>query len=114
MPSALPVMQIFTLFLVHAYSTRVWKEQEGDSSKVSVAAMEHGFQSPEGHSQLIMDGPWTLLWPCFLLWPWFQAVIGFGWIHNALRKLLHVHAILWHCCVIQKLRAGLQHTITIS
>ncbi|KAL3143143.1 hypothetical protein ABBQ38_003412 [Trebouxia sp. C0009 RCD-2024] len=74
---------IFTLFLVHAYSTRIWKQQEADNSKVSVAAIEHGFHSPAGHSKLVMDGPWTLLWPCLLLWPWFQAVIGFAWIHNA-------------------------------
>ena len=75
--------QIFTLFVVHAYSTRIWKQQSADNSNISVAAIEHGFQSPEGHSELIMDGPYTLLWPCMLLWPWFQAAISYGWIHNA-------------------------------
>ena len=80
-------MQIFTLFLVHAYSTRIWQQQEADTSKLSAAAIEHGFQSPEGHSKLIMDGPWTLLWPCLLLWPFFQGILGAGWIHNAIRKL---------------------------
>ncbi len=84
--ASIPVLQIFMLFLVHAYSTLVWKQQEADNSSISAAAIEHGFQSPEGHSKLIMDGPWILLWPCLLLWPWFQAVIGFGWIHNAIRK----------------------------
>ncbi|KAL0050321.1 hypothetical protein WJX82_008957 [Trebouxia sp. C0006] len=73
---------IFALFLVHAYSTRVWKRQAVDSSNLSAAAVEHGFQSPEGHSKLIMDGPWILLWPCFLLWPFFEGVVGFGFIHN--------------------------------
>ena len=82
-PYTCDAMQIFTLFVVHAYSTRIWKQQEADNSKVSVAAIEHGFQSPEGHSKLIMDGPYTLLWPCMLLWPWFQAAISYGWIHNA-------------------------------
>lgn len=77
------------LFLVHAYSTLVWKLPKGVSSTVSAAAIEHGFQSPEGHSKLVMDGPWILLWPCLLLWPWFEAVVGFGWIHNALRKYKH-------------------------
>ena len=77
-------MQIFMLFLIHAYSTRVWKRQDANSSTVSAAAIEHGFQSPEGHSKLIMDGPWWLLWPCLLIWPCFEGVIGFGFIHNAL------------------------------
>ncbi len=77
------VLQIFALFLVHAYSTRVWKRQAADSSNLSAAAVEHGFQSPEGHSKLIMDGPWILLWPCLLLWPFFEGVVGFGFIHNA-------------------------------
>ncbi|DBA85888.1 TPA: hypothetical protein ACH3X1_005433 [Trebouxia sp. C0004] len=77
---------IFMLFLVHAYSTRVWKLPMGVSSTVSAAAIEHGFQSPEGHSKLVMDGPWILLWPCLLLWPWFEAVAGYGWIHNALHQ----------------------------
>ena len=72
--------------MVHAYSTRIWKQQEVDNSKVSVAAIEHGFQSPDGHRKLIMDGPYTLLWPCMLLWPCFQAAISFGWIHNAVGK----------------------------
>lgn len=80
------LMQIFMLFLVHAYSTRIWKRQEVDNSAVSAAAVEHGFQSPEGHRKLVMDGPWRLLWPCLLLWPCFQGVIGFGFIHNALSK----------------------------
>lgn len=79
-----PVMQIFTLFLIHAYSTRVWKQQKAaDHGSVSIAAIEHGFQSPEGHSKLVMDGPWTLLWPCFLIWPFFQAVASYAWIVNA-------------------------------
>ena len=77
------------LFLVHAYSTLVWKLPKGVSSTVSASAIEHGFQSPEGHSKLVMDGPWILLWPCLLLWPWFEAFVGFGWIHNALRKCKH-------------------------
>jgi len=51
------MLQIFALFLVHAYSTRVWKHQAADSTNLSAAAVEHGFQSPEGHSKLIMDGP---------------------------------------------------------
>lgn len=102
-------MQIFTLFLVHAYSTRVWKQQEANSSKVSVAAMEHGFQSPEGHSKLVMDGPWTLLWPCLLLWPWFQAVIGFGWIHNAVRKPHRLAAVSPSCAVPCQGRDLYQH-----
>ena len=80
----LDALQIFTLFVVHAYSTRIWKQQEAYNSELSVAAIEHGFQSPKGHSKLIMDGPYTLLWPCMLIWPWFQAAISFGWIHNAL------------------------------
>ena len=76
-------MQIFMLFLVHAYSTLTWKRQESDNTSVSAAAMEHGFQSPEGHSKLVMDGPLYLLWPCLLIWPFFQGVQGFGSIHNA-------------------------------
>ncbi|KAA6429424.1 MAG: hypothetical protein FRX49_00818 [Trebouxia sp. A1-2] len=75
---------IFALFLVHAYSTRLWKPQAADSSTLSPAAIEHGFQSPEGHSKLIMDGPWILLWPCLLIWPFFEGVVGFGFIHNGI------------------------------
>lgn len=81
-------LQIFMLFFVHAYSTRVWQRQEADNSKVSVSTVEHGFQSPDGHSKLIMDGPWSLLWPCVLLWPFLQAALSYGWIHNALSKAL--------------------------
>ncbi|KAL0042227.1 hypothetical protein WJX77_006708 [Trebouxia sp. C0004] len=79
---------IFALFLVHAYSTRVWKRQAANSTNLSAAAVEHGFQSPEGHSKLIMDGPWILLWPCFLLWPIFEGVVGFGFIHNGIDAAL--------------------------
>ncbi|KAA6424283.1 MAG: hypothetical protein FRX49_05495 [Trebouxia sp. A1-2] len=43
---------IFMLFLVHAYSTLVWKLPKGVTSTVSAAAIEHGFQSPEDQ-----DGP---------------------------------------------------------
>ena len=91
-------MQIFTIFVVHAYSSRIWKQPEANNSQVSVAAIEHGFHSPEGHSKLIMDGPWTLLWPCMLLWPWFQAAISFGWLFNAIRKPLATAALM-HVCV---------------
>ncbi len=83
------VLQIFALFLVHAYSTRVWKRQAIDSTSLSATAVEHGFQSPEGHSKLIMDGPWILLWPCLLLWPIFEGVVGFGFIHNAVGEWGH-------------------------
>ena len=76
-------MQILTLFLVHAYSSRVWKGHQSDSASVSPAAIEHGFQSPEGHSKLIMDGPWFLLWPCMLLWPFFEGVAGVAFIDSA-------------------------------
>ncbi|KAL0023014.1 hypothetical protein WJX79_008349 [Trebouxia sp. C0005] len=52
---------IFMLFLVHAYSTLVWKLPKGVTSTVSAAAIEHGFQSPEGfgwiHNALYQDGP---------------------------------------------------------
>ena len=82
------MLQIFMLFLVHAYSTRVWQRQEADNSKVSVAVVEHGFHSPEGHRKLVMDGPWTLLWPCVLLWPFLQGALTFGWVHNAVSKSL--------------------------
>ena len=83
------VAQIFMLFLVHAYSTRIWKRSVADdSTNPSAAANEHGFQSPEGHSKLIMDGPWRLLWPCLLLWPCFEGIIGYGFIYNGIGKEL--------------------------
>ena len=98
------LVQIFMLFLVHAYSTRVWKRQETDNSSVSAAAIEHGFQSPEGHSKLVMDGPWRLLWPCLLLWPCFQGVIGFGFIHNALSEMPSLNMSNCACnCLFQNL-----------
>ena len=84
--ACLLVVQIFMLFLVHAYSTRVWQQHDGSTATVSAAAVEHGFQSPEGHAKLIMDGPWTLLWPCLLIWPFFEGVVGFGLLHNAIGK----------------------------
>ncbi len=92
------VLQIFALFLVHAYSTRVWKRQAADSTNLSAAAVEHGFQSPEGHSKLIMDGPWILLWPCLLLWPVFEGVIGFGFIHNGVGDAILPSTLFWFCC----------------
>ena len=77
------------LFLVHAYSTRIWKRSVADdSTNPSAAANEHGFQSPEGHSKLIMDGPWILLWPCLLLWPCFEGIVGYGFIYNGIGKEL--------------------------
>ena len=30
-----------------------------------------------------MDGPWTLLWPCYLIWPFFEAVTGYVGTVNA-------------------------------
>ena len=82
-------MQVFTLFLIHAYSSRVWKGHQGDNASVSPAAIEHGFQSPEGHSKLIMDGPWWLLWPCMLLWPFFEGVMGAALIDSAAGMTKH-------------------------
>jgi len=93
------MLQIFALFLVHAYSTRVWKHQAADSTNLSAAAVEHGFQSPEGHSKLIMDGPWILLWPCLLLWPFFEGVIGFGFIHNGAGDAILLATPFWFCCL---------------
>ena len=55
---------------------------------VSASTIEHGFHRPEGHDQLIMDGPCLLLLPCLLLWPFFEAAVGYGFIHNALGKAL--------------------------
>ena len=80
--------QIFTLFLIHAYSTRVWKRAKADNANISASTIEHGFQRPEGHDQLIIDGPWLLLLPCLLIWPFFEAAIGYGFIHNAVGKAL--------------------------
>ena len=92
-------LQIYMLFLIHAYSTKVWKQREAAyNGSVSIAAIEHGFQSPQGHSKLVMDGPWTLLWPCFLIWPFFEAVIGYIWLVNAtgVHRLNSVHEC--GCC----------------
>ena len=104
------------LFLIHAHSTRVWKQREADNSRLSVAAIEHGFQSPEGHSKLVMDGPWILLWPCFLMWPFFEAVIAYAWIHNALGMykcahniiMLQLLLLMW-CQVLEMLHALYLH-----
>ena len=72
------------LFLIHAYSSRVWKREAGHNLSLSAAAIEHGFQQPEGHAKLIMDGPWILLWPCVLLWPCFEALVGYAFIYSGL------------------------------
>lgn len=93
------MLQIFALFLVHAYSTRLWKPQAADSSTLSPAAIEHGFQSPEGHSKLIMDGPWILLWPCLLIWPFFEGVVGFGFIHNGIGDAILLATTYYFCCL---------------
>ena len=108
------LMQIFCLFLIHAYSTRAWKPKDAistttvaadtqarqDASNASSTASDpsansgnsdfgipathaRASQVPEGQTRLIMDGPWSLLWPCFLIWPINEAVLGFAWIHNA-------------------------------
>ena len=98
------VVQIFMLFLVHAYSTRIWKPSVvDDSTNPSAAAIEHGFQSPEGHSKLIMDGPWVLLWPCLLLWPCFEGIIGYGFIHNGIGKELLVFMFLMIIIIVKTL-----------
>lgn len=40
------------------------------------------------NTRLIMDGPWKLLWPCLLIWPINEAVLGFAWIHNTTGMLV--------------------------
>lgn len=87
----------------------MWKSEEANTSNsdISAAAIEHGFQSPEGHSKLIMDGPWRLLWPCLLLWPLFETAIGLGFIHNARSKALDSSADL-------KSQTGLVLFITLA
>ena len=99
MQTCAAVLQIFALFLVHAYSTRVWKRQAADNNNLSAAAVEHGFQNPEGHSKLVMDGPWILLWPCLLLWPFFEGVVGFGFIHNAVGDAILLAVPLCFYCL---------------
>ena len=110
------VAQIFMLFLVHAYSTRIWKRQASDSTSLSAAAVEHGFQSPEGHAKLIMDGPWILLWPCLLLWPCFEGIIGYGFIHNGIGEewlfLMSLMRLLY--CVLHQYLFCLPHGNAVS
>lgn len=118
---------MFCLFLLHAYSTRVWKQEDasnvpttatdtqaskassnahttatgiqarkdasdtetpttGASSASSFAADIRATNASESQMRLIIDGPWKLLWPCFLLWPINEAVLGFAWIHNAVGR----------------------------
>jgi len=112
--SCADVLQIFALFLVHAYSTRVWKRQAVDSSNLSAAAVEHGFQSPEGHSKLIMDGPWILLWPCFLLWPFFEGVVGFGFIHNGVGDVILLATPFCFCSLDHCVSATSPTALTVS
>ena len=59
---SLACLQLFLLFLVHAYSGRV---KEAKPLK------------------MVMDGPWHWMWPCLLPWVAFQTAISLGWLHNA-------------------------------
>ena len=56
-------MQLFLLFLVHAYSGQVMNK--------------HSKPKPK----LIMDGPWRWLWPCLIPWIILQVPTSIGWLH---------------------------------
>lgn len=75
-------LQLFLLFLVHAYGARTWRKPS-ESSRRLFAPAEAAFQPPEGQSKLVMDGPWRLLWPCLVPWALMQAAHSVAWLRNA-------------------------------
>lgn len=56
------LLQLFLLFMVHAYSGLVIGE------------------GPE--RKIIGDGPWRWLWPCLVPWLLLQTATSMGWLHN--------------------------------
>ncbi len=75
-------LQLFLLFLVHAYGSRTWKVPQRSSRRL-LAPGEAAFQPPEGQTQLIMDGPWHLNWPCLIPWLLMEAAHSIAWLRNA-------------------------------
>ncbi len=75
-------LQLFLLFLVHAYGSRTWKVPQRSSRRL-LAPGEAAFQPPEGQSKLIMDGPWHLNWPCLIPWLLMEAAHSIAWLRNA-------------------------------
>ena len=75
-------VQLFLLFLVHAYGARTWRKPS-ESSRRLFAPAEAAFQPPEGQSKLVMDGPWRMLWPCLVPWALMQAPHSVAWLRNA-------------------------------
>ncbi len=80
--SGLCDLQLFLLFLVHAYGSRTWKRPQRSSRRL-LAPGEAAFQPPEGQTQLIMDGPWHLNWPCLIPWLLMEAAHSIAWLRNA-------------------------------
>ena len=60
--------------------------RQGANNADTIARDAQARKVSEGETKLIMDGPWALLWPCFILWPFNEAVVGFAWINNAVGK----------------------------
>lgn len=73
-----PVLQLFMLFLVHAYGSRVWRPPAAPlrtcqcSSKQDPTDLDHLWY---------LDGPWRLFWPVLIPWCCVEAVLTFSWTY---------------------------------
>ena len=76
-------LQLFILFLVHAYGSRLWRPGDGSRQQGPVSPSEHPYQAPAGTPKLYMDGPWRLQWPCLIPWALVQAAHSVAWLRNA-------------------------------
>lgn len=88
-------LQLFMLFLVHAYGARLWNDK-------TKWPHQHVYQIPAlTESLLYMDAPWRLQWPCLVPWLIAQAIVSVAWLRNAVRRksLLAVLAPCGFICV---------------
>lgn len=115
-------LQLFMLYLVHAYGSRVWRP-----------AAKHPrtsqYTSDNDHRDLdylwYLDGPWRLFWPVLVPWSCLEAVVCFTWLYAskgtcascvvsvcALSALLHYFVCTAASC-IGHVHCVLQHVLYI-
>lgn len=90
-PGLTSVLQLFMLFLVHAYGSRVWRP-------LSQFPCSSQSRSHSDHTELdhlwYLDGPWRLFWPVVVPWCCLEAAVSFTWLHANKGKCNQLYS-LW-------------------
>lgn len=71
------ILQIFMLFLSHAYGGL---QRYKPASSIPEPSLP--FNNAQRYGQLIADGPLHLLWPCLIPWLLLEADLGYAWLHS--------------------------------